>query len=179
MNKVFSRFAAVICTLGLALSLVACTENADATAAATNPDYTTIKNKIYEYQNGFGSYMNDESNGVYFKTSEGTTPGENYCTASFLESEDGTYQKCSLEVTRGDLVECDEYFLIDESTVFIARAPMSGSDEIYVYQYVIIGGTLYEINDAQQTIDPVSRPDALDLYLSFSEVKSLYGNFDE
>ena len=54
MNKVFSRFVAVVCTLGLALSLVACTENADATAASTAPDYTTIKTKIFEYQNSFG-----------------------------------------------------------------------------------------------------------------------------
>lgn len=179
MNKVFSRFTAVICTLGLALSLVACTENADATTAATNPDYTTIKNKIYEYQNAFGDYMNDESNGIYFKQTEGFTPGENYCTATFIESEDGTYQKCSLEVTRDEISECDEYFLIDESTVFIARAPISNDGSTYFYQYVIISGTLYEINDQQQSIDPVSRPDALDLYLSFSEVKSLYGNFDE
>ena len=179
MNKVFSRFVAVVCTLGLALSLAACTENADATAASTAPDYTTIKTKIFEYQNSFGDFMNDESNNVYFKTSEGFTPAENYCTASFLESEDGTYQKCSLQVTRDEVVECDEYFLIDDSTMFIARAPMSGYDELYVDQYVVISGTLYQINDEQQTIDPVSRPDALDLYLSFSEIKSLYGNFDE
>ena len=179
MNKVFSRFTAVVCTFILALNLVACTENADATTSATNPDYTTVNTQIFEYQNGFGDFMNDESNNVYYKTSEGFTPAENYCTASFLQSEDGTYQKCTLEVTRGEVVECDEYFLINESTVFIARAPMSGTDSIYVEKYLIINGTLYQINDDTQTVDPVSRPDALDLYLSFSEIKSLYGNFDE
>ncbi|SMC61167.1 hypothetical protein SAMN06296952_1929 [Oscillospiraceae bacterium] len=179
MNKVFSRVSAVICTLALALSLVACTENADASATATNPDYTTLTTKIYDYQNSFGDFMNDESNNVYFKTSEGSTPGGNYCTASFLESEDGAFKKCSLEVTRDDVVECDEYFLVDESTVFIARAPISGNDSVYIEKYVIISGTLYQINDELQTVEPVSRPDALDLYLSFSELKSLYGNFDE
>ena len=96
-----------------------------------------------------------------------------------IRQEDGTYKKCTVVATRGEIVECDEYFLISDSMVFVARAPMSGTDETYVDQYVIISGTLYMINDEQETIDPVAKPDSLDLYLSFSELKSLYGNFDE
>lgn len=179
MNKVFTKVTAVICTFIFAFSFVSCAENADATTTAAAPDYTTVKNEIFEYQNGFGEYMMDESNGVYFKTSDGLTPAENNCTVSYLESEDGTYKKCSVVATRGEIIECDEYFLISDSMVFVARAPMSDVDEPYVDQYVIISGTLYMINDEQETIDPVAKPDSLDLYLSFSELKSLYGNFDE
>ncbi len=180
MNKTFSKIISFFLVGILALSLAACAENADAMKAKDTPDYATTLSNFETHQTAYSEFMNAGDGNIFYKQTEGFTPAENYCTATYIESEDGVYMNCDLEIARNDRAEHDEYFRYDDTTMYIVRSYIDPNDSsVSIQKYVVINGTLYFLNSETETVEPVAKPDSLDMFLSFSEIKTLFGNIDE
>ena len=64
--------------------------------------------------------------------------------------------------------------------MYIVRSYIDPNDSsVSIQKYVVINGTLYFLNSETETVEPVAKPDSLDMFLSFSEIKTLFGNIDE
>lgn len=180
MNKLLKNITSILLIGILALSTASCAENADVFKKNTAPDYAVTLDTLETYQGGYADFMTAGEGNIFYKHSEGFTPAGNYCESTYLESEDGVYMNCTLEVQRNDRVEYDEYFRVDENTMYFVRSfNDTENGNFSIEKYVVISGTLYYINPETETVDTVSKPDSLDMFLSFSELKTLFGNFDE
>lgn len=180
MNKLLKTITSALLIGVLALSTASCAENADLFKKNTAPDYAATLETFDTYQSGYADFINAGEGNIFYKQSEGFTPAGNYCESTYIESEDGTYMNCTLEVQRNDRVEHDEYYRVDENTMYFVRSfSAEGSTLFTIEKYVVISGKLYFINPETETVDPVAKPDSLDMFLSFSELKTLFGNLDE
>jgi len=180
MNKVLKNITSILLIGIMALSLVACAENADVLKTNSAPDYAATLETFDTYQSGYADFMSAGEGNIFYKQSEGFTPAENYCSSTYIESEDGTYMNCDLEIQRNDRTEHDEYFRIDDSTMYVVRSFIDPeTSAVTIDKYVVISGKLFFINPETETVDAVAKPDSLDMFLSFSEIKTLFGNLDE
>ncbi len=169
-----------LCVLAVLCSVVflsGCVENADTTKAEENPLYEEITKSTNDYLKEYSDFiLSSDSDTVDIISSEGTTPAGNSCTSTYVESKDSVYASLTLEVDRESEIVRDEYYRINPSRIFIMRSVQEEDNTLSVTdKYIIIDDVIYTINDENQTIDPVDRPDSLDLYLSFEEISDKYG----
>ncbi|MCQ2534003.1 MAG: hypothetical protein MJ172_05495 [Clostridia bacterium] len=182
MSIRFKRPIVIIFTIvllfGMSFGFTSCAENADATVVPeeTLPSYDEMHKLTEDYVIAYSNFMlNSTATDVSIYTSEGTTPAGNICSATFIESNDSKYINLVLEVDRQDSFDCDEYYRIDASHIFIARSSIAPDNSIIgIFKYIIIDDVLYRIDEQNQTVTPVDRQDSLDLYLSFEEIITLY-----
>lgn len=163
---------------GVSLSITSCAENADVVTSVqeTTPSFDEIHRLTEDYVSAYSDFMfNSTSGDVTIYTSEGTTPAGNSCNATYIESKDSKYMNLVLEVDRETSIDCDEYYRIDASHMFIVRSSLGTDNSIIgIFKYVIIDDILYSIDESTNTVSPVDRPDSLDMYLSFEEIIDLY-----
>lgn len=179
--KKYSIFTlALIMIMSVCFMFSGCAENADVITETTVPEFVTIMNDIEAMHQGYSDYMNAGENSVNYKTSDGFTPAETPCFVEYIESEDGTYKVCNMSFASDVSSEVhDEYQYINDTTTFIVRSYITDETrEIVIEKYVVIDRVLYSINEEEGVFEAVEKPDTLDLYLSFAELTSLYGDFN-
>lgn len=163
---------------GMSFGFTACAENADVTVVPEEslPSFDEMHNLTENYVTEYSKFMFDSTaEDVEIYTSEGTTPAGNICNATFIESADSKYINLVLEVDRQESFDCDEYYRVDASHIFIVRSSIAPDNSLVgIFKYIIIDDVLYSIDEQNQAVTPVDRPDSLDLYLSFEEIINLY-----
>ena len=162
-----------------AFSFAGCAENADATIEETEiPDYATICQQFEDYRQAYSTYRDANDDDVYENT-DGYTTDEIPCSVRYIEANNGTYKIATLEASReidgNELIVVDEYYAIDENTLFIVRMYSNAAGMMVIEKRVVINNVLYFLDDDAAQLVQETRPDSFDLYLSFDEITSLYG----
>lgn len=171
---------AIIFTTLLATLITGCADNADTTQTTLAPDYNTIVQEFDEYRIGYSNYMNESDVEFNYIVSDGFTPADAPCYVNFSCSEDEAYYLVSVETHKetenGVDIRRDEYYPLSDNKLYIVRHLTNDiRGAISTTSYVVIDGSLYQVNENTGTISAVTKADSLDLYLSFEEIKSLYG----
>lgn len=180
-GKLLYRIAiAIICILINAALVAGCVDNADNTMHDELPDYNSIMSEFDAYSVGYSNYMNETDIDFIYYVSDGFTPSDVPCYVNFSRSADGAYCLVSVETRTetemGVDIRRDEYYPLSENKLYIVRHlsnDIKGS--ISTTAFLMMDGTLYQINTKTATLTVVTKADTLDLYLSFSELESLYG----
>lgn len=175
MRKLVSILISVTIML---FAFVGCAEDAALNSTKAAPSYEEVMTTINDFEDTYSNYLRNNQDKLIQINSEGNTPSGVPCSSLYLTTEDKAISSCSLQITYEDRMCIDEYFLINDSTLFIAHSdnvPTDGTFGGELSKYIIIDGTLYLINETEQTVSVVDHPDTLDFYLSFSEITELYG----
>lgn len=181
MKRICAFCVLMIVLASSAFAFVGCAENADIITETTVPEFVTIMENIETMHQGYSDFMNAGEGSIYYKNSDGFTPSEIPCYVEYIESEDGVYKLCNLMFSNEVSSEVhDEYQYIDATTMFIVRSYITDeTNQIVIDKYVVIDGSLYEINESEGVFVLAEKPDTLDFYLSFAELTSLYGDFTQ
>lgn len=173
-KKIFLCFITVMCSTVL---FTGCVENADTAKAEEKPLYEEITQDTNDYLKEYSDFiLNSSSETVDIISSEGSTPAGNSCTSTYVESKDSAYASLTLEVDRETEIVRDEYYRINPSRIFIVRYSQGEDSSLSLTEkYIIVDDIIYSIDDENQAVNPVDRPDSLDLYLSFEEICDKYG----
>ena len=186
----------VVLTLGLAVTVMcagcgekiysdpAMTSGQSVQTTAADPfSFQVLDAKMREYTFDINEYMRDHQDDVTTKVVSGTTVNGVAANCKYTISNDGNYEALQMEKQIQGAVQMDEYFNMGEA-FFIARTTIYDSGEFDpVYKYYITGGEIYKVDSANSTCEKIadfsdgSREIAteLDIYLSFDEIKAVYG----
>jgi hypothetical protein len=167
------KISAIILTLTVALMLFlsACAKEPESVIEI--PDFTETMNMISEYEGSYALFMNSKGNTVTRYESEGTTPLGLDCTATYTAAPDGMYKNVAIVATRDGSEMHDEYFALNDDTMFVVRSYISDGT-IHIEKYLCDSGVLFSIDEANSTILPVTDVDSLDLYTDFTELETTY-----
>ncbi|MBR6484929.1 MAG: hypothetical protein IKT14_07900 [Clostridiales bacterium] len=138
------------------------------------PDYASTMQMINEYEISYAEFMNNATEKVNRTETSGTTLLGNTCNARYTVTETGMYKNVALEVTRDNLLMYDEYFALDDTTMFVARSYLDADNKPHIEKYVSVNGILFFIDEEAQTFTPVIDAAANDFYSDFSQVEELY-----
>lgn len=205
MNKAFKRSndmkstglrkRLVILTLGLAIAVTCagCSEKiySDPNMTSSQGVQTTadpfsfpvLDSKIREYTFALNEFMKDHSDEVTQKVVSGTTVNGVAANCKYTISNDGKYEALQMEKKIEGAMQMDEYFNMGDD-FFIARTTIYDNGEYDpVYKYYICGGEIYRISTESDTAEKVGEfsdssreiANELDIYLSFDEIKAIYG----
>ncbi len=177
--------ARVVLTIAILTNIVALTACMDPAPAATNvnlPSYTDVMNTISEYRTNYFEFLSDSNSEVTYTSSEAETPSGNPCSIVVMQSDDGQYTSATITIPMSEGSFIDEYFMINDDMLYIVRSTVSSAESDgtsfstpTLVKYVVIGNSLYLLDEQASTISEVSRPDSFDFYLSQSEIISTYG----
>ena len=146
--------------------------------------YGAVDAKMREYTFGINEYMREHSADVVQKTKKGTTPGGVPADCVYTLSPDSKYESLQMEKSVENGVQYDEYFNMGDS-IFITRTTVYNDGGFEpVDKYYIVAGALYKVDITDQTVtklvdlnDPAATETSanIDIYLSFEEIRSIYG----
>ena len=184
MKKKLRLLIVALLSVLMIFSAVSCREEAATPFfnGDNEPTYQELSQKVDVFEQVYGNYLDNHQDEVKILNGEGYTPLGNTCAYTYITNIEGinkadTVKSCTLFVTEdGGAQHVDEYFAVDNSTLFIARTtvPTDGSlGEVTKYFYV--DNKLYKANEQESTLEQIDKPDTLDLYLSFKDLTDLYG----
>jgi len=157
--------------LAVALIFTGCSNQ---TTTTTVPDYQETTAVITAYEDAYRDYVQNGDGQIAMTTSSSYTPNGAPCNVRFTDVVDQPFTSCSLEVTRNDRTEYDEYFAISDTMMMAVRTYIDDSGYAIITKYVATGGNLYLINDETSTCDLVEDVRSLDFFLSFEQVTTAY-----
>ena len=184
MRKSIKSILTILMAFTVIFGIVSCSAEEAAIPMLTDntPSYEDVKKKIDLFDEVYGNYVYHNQEELKGSSGEGYTPLGNSCVYTYVTNIEGknkadTVRSCTLEITHDDgSMVVDEYFAVDNQTLFIVRTTNPGDGTFgEVFKYVVLDNTLYEINEKEATLTQVEKADTLDLYLSFAEIKDLYG----
>ncbi len=148
----------------------------------SGPSYEELKAKVDVFDQVYANYWDNNEDELKVLTGEGESPLGNSCYYQYVTNIEGknkadTVKSCTLYITN-DQGESwvDEYFAVDNATLFIARTTVPADNSLgEITKYIYVDNTLYIIDEEESTLTPVEKADTLDLYLTFSDLTELYG----
>ena len=178
MKKFTTLLMTIIFIFVAALSMSGCAENADTYETEYIPDYSTVCQEFEDYRIAYSSYREEQDNDIS-ELHDGYTTDEIPCTVRYSSAADGTYRIATLEASRdidgNEITVTDEYYAINDNEMIIVRAYIDAAGTLVFSKYVVIGTTLYSLNDETSELIQEQRPDSFDFYLAFDEIEALYG----
>lgn len=138
-------------------------------------DYAGLTQTIKTYEDAYRDYVNNGEGQVSIVTASGWTPLGSECSSRYLCTDDGVYESCSLTVQR-DIEEHDEYFNLGNGLMMFVRSYITSDSQIVINKYISTGNTVFFINDETQSLDPIDDLEALDCFVTFDQVRRVYGN---
>lgn len=169
--------AAVAASIIMITGLAACSSVTPAETVAP-PDYAEITARIKEYEDSYRDFVQTGVGGVNLVTSSGFTPLGATCSAKYTVTEDGVYESCSLVVQR-DVEQYDEYFNIGDDMMMFVRSYIDTAGLFVLNKYICYPDAVYYINDETQTLDLVTDVESLDCFVTFDQVRRVYGAPEE
>lgn len=161
------------------LVLAGCGRTAAPEQTVITPDYAQITSVISEYEDSYREFVNNGEGTVQFVTATGTTLLGAPCDSKYSCSSDGRFESCSLAVHR-DREEYDEYFnLSSEYMMFVRTYIDEEAQTISISKYISTGSAVYYLNDETQTCDPVEDVTAMDMFVTFDQVRNVFGADDD
>ena len=183
VKTILSVFMTAILIFGVTACKGAAEEAAIPMLTENAPAYDEVKQKIDVFDEVYANYCYNKQDELQFSRGEGFTPLGNSCYYTYATNIEGTnkadtVKSCTLEITHDDgSMIVDEYFAVDSTTMFIARTTVPADGSLgEVFKYVVVNNDLYEVNEQEATLTAVEKADTLDLYLTFAEIKELYGS---
>lgn len=176
MKRLITIFTAMIMLFSLACFSTSCLDGATPTDVVL-PDYSEVSTTIDTYRTDYFEYMKNNSSSATYNGIDGFIPSDTPCQVTYMSSSDNEYVAVTIETIYDTSMNIDEYYFVSDSMLFIARTSLTDANDPntgVVTKYVVIDDVLYTINDAAQTIEIVTKPDSLDLYLSETELTELY-----
>ena len=169
----FTRFiAAAASAVLMAGLLTAC--SAPEETAVTPPDYTEITTMIQNYEDSYREYVQTAEGNVMVVRGDGYTPLGVSCSFKYLCTDDGVYESCSLIVHR-EFDQYDEYFNLNADYMMFTRYYIESDGEIFLNKYICTSDAVYLVNYDNQTLDRVDDVTGLDCFVTFDQVRRVYG----
>lgn len=167
-------FAAASMLIVMAATLCGCYVPASTQETVLPPDYNEAVSLITAYEDAYRAYVQAGEGEVSVVTATGVTPLGAECSSRYLCTTDGVYESCSLTVTR-DIEQHDEYFNLGNGLMMFVRSYMDDEGGVFIDKYICAGENVYYINDETQTMDPVEDITSLDCFVTFDQVRRVYG----
>ncbi len=136
-------------------------------------DYTAVTELIKTYEDSYREFVKNGEGQVAVVTAEGETPLGAPCSSRYTRSSDGAFESCSLEVTR-DIEQHDEYFNISDGLMMFVRSYIDEGIPV-IDKYISTGTEVYYVNTETSTMDEVTDVTALDIFVTFDQVRRVYG----
>ena len=138
------------------------------------PDYTEAVSLITTYEDSYRSFVQNGEGQVSVVTASGYTPLGSERSSRYICSSDGAFESCSLVVTR-DIEEHDEYFNLNNGLMMFVRTHTDADGVLFIDKYICAGENVYYVNDETQTMDQITDITALDCFVTFDQVRRVYG----
>jgi|GEM_PF-1664133 len=175
MRKIKLLTGILLITLMITGLVAGCSANTQS-EEPTPLDYSEITALITSYEDAYRNHIQNDDGGFYYVTATGKTPLGCDCTSRYVVSEDGVYESCSLEVSRDNRTEYDEYFKISDSIMMAVRTYLDeDSVSFSISKYIFTNGAMYYINDDTQTCDVIEDIESMDFLTTFEQVRNVYG----
>lgn len=169
-------FATVCASVVLITALCGCSLNTVQTVAT--PDYAQVTELVTAYEDAYRDYVQNSDGEVMLVTANGVTPLGAECSSKYVKTADGLYESCSLTVQR-DVEQHDEYFNIGDGIMLFVRAYVDAAGLIVIQKYYCTSNAVYYINYDAQTLDYVEHIEELDFFVTFDQVRRVYGASEE
>ncbi len=166
--------SAVITAVVLAAALCGCSGIGAAEETAAVPDYEQVTQLIKAYEDAYREFAKSGEGQVSLVTASGYTPLGAECSSRYTCTSDGVWESCSLTVQR-DLEQHDEYFNIGNGIMMFVRSYLDADGYIIIQKYYCANGSVWFINSETHTMDPVEDITALDCFVTFDQVRRVYG----
>lgn len=167
-------FAAAGLLIVMAAAMCGCYVPASTQETVLPPDYDEAINLITAYEDAYRAYVQAGEGEVSVVTATGLTPLGAECTSRYLCTSDGVYESCSLAVSR-DIEQHDEYFNLGNGLMMFVRSYMDDEGGVFIDKYLCAGEHVYYINTETETMDQVADITALDCFVTFDQVRRVYG----
>ena len=159
----------------------ACSEEA-AITPKEEVSYADLKAKVDLFDKVYVYYAYEHPDELRVNNGEDYTPLGNPCSYSYVANIEGVNQadaikSCTITATddQGNTSIYD-YYAIDVSVMFVSRTCLD-SDNILQScdKYIFQGKDVYKIDEDEQMMTPVDKPDTLDMFMNFSDIEERYG----
>ena len=167
-------FTAAGMLIVMAAALCGCYVPASTPETVYTPDYTEAVNLITTYEDSYRSFVQNGASEVSVVTASGYTPLGSECSSRYICSSDGAFESCSLAVTR-DVEEHDEYFNLGNGLMMFVRTHTDADGAPVIDKYICAGENVYYVNYDAQTMDQIADITALDCFVTFDQVRRVYG----
>lgn len=184
MKKLTCLFLTSVLLLSCTFGVTSCSEDAtpNIIEATTTASYDELKAKVDAFDDVYAFYCYNKQDELRMNSGEGFTTLGSPCFYTYIANIAGTnaadtVKSCTLEVVNDDgSSRIDEYFAVDNSTLFIARTEIEYEGAVGdVVKYICTDHTLYLVDEVNASLSAIEKPDTLDFYLDFSEITELYG----
>lgn len=167
-----SKLLAIIAAIIMSISITSCFSGP--LDHHETPDYGAMTAMITDYEDRYREFVMNGAGDVAYVTAEGSTPLGAPCSSRYRRSSDGVYESCSLIVQR-EMEESDEYFNMGNGIMMFVRMYYNDEGAPVIAKYISTGTEVFFVNDETQTCDPVTDITALDCFLTFDQVRRVYG----
>lgn len=158
----------------LAAALCGCAGESEAVETVAPPDYEEVTQLIKTYEDAYRDFAQNGEGQVALVTATGVTPLGAECSSRYTCTSDGVWESCSLTVQR-DVEQHDEYFNIGNGIMMFVRSYIDADGFIVINKYYCPNGAVWYINPETHTMDPVEDIEALDCFVTFDQVRRVYG----
>lgn len=138
------------------------------------PDYTEVTTLVKNYEDAYREYVQTGDGQVTLVTANGVTPLGCECFSKYTRTADGLYESCSLTVQR-EVEQHDEYFNLSDDAMLFVRGYVDLAGMIVIQKYYCTSTAVYYINYENETLDPVEHVSDLDCFVTFDQVRRVYG----
>lgn len=166
--------SAVITAVVLAAALCGCSGLGTAEETVAAPNYEEVTQLIKAYEDAYREFVRNGEGEVALVTASGYTPLGDECSSRYTCTSDGVWESCSLTVQR-ELEQHDEYFNIGNGIMMFVRSYIDADGLIVIQKYYCSNGSVWFINSETNTMDRVEDIEALDCFITFDQVRRVYG----
>lgn len=142
--------------------------------APSSLDYQETFEAITAYEDAYRDYIQTGDGQIMVSNVTSTTPNGAPCNARFTSIIDQPFASCSLEVTRNNRVEYDEYFQISDTMMMAVRTYIDDNNHAVITKYISDNGIMYLLNEETKTCDLVEDIEAIDFFVTFDQVTAAY-----
>lgn len=172
--RIKKLFAAAGMIIVMAVSVCGCYVPASTPETQFIPDYNETVDMITAYEDGYRAFVQNGEGEVSLVTATGLTPLGLECSSRYTCNSDGTYESCSLVVMRDDEYH-DEYFNLGNGLMMFVRSHTDADGFLYIEKYICAGESVYYVNYDAGTLDQVTDITSLDCFVTFDQVRRVYG----
>ncbi|MBR6880404.1 MAG: hypothetical protein IKN14_04910 [Clostridiales bacterium] len=140
---------------------------------SSGPSYDEMQEKIEKYNTELNEFRKKNDSADSSRIIETETPEGNYCTITNWVYDGGRFNMYELVTMRSEGAQTDNYYVIDDSLIYITREYSEGGSDL-IEKYAVIDGNLFIIDEEEKTLTAVEKSDSTDLYLSIKDMKDLF-----
>lgn len=188
MNRSISRFLVPVLVLSLLFSLAGCkgeisSEDTSVSADSTEVDsYLLLDTEIKEYNYMYNLYLRSNPDKMQVKKGSTKTPNGEECSFAYTKAD--TYKSLALTKNYSDKMVMDEYFRLNDGSLFLARTT-TFSDNTFgpVEKYIVRSGKLLFLDPADLKVKTLADLEAdgetkimadHDMFLHFEDIEYVY-----